>query len=116
MRALVTSESGLQIEDVPELDAGPGPVLVGNRHLAINFGDLNGSRNRPAGFIPRMGWLRHRRADEGRRTSRRDPRRGDDGLAGRLGGAPSGLPRRLAVVPRGVSAFVNQRQPELKGR
>ena len=57
MRAIVVDpsvEAGLRTDEVPEPEVGPGQVLIENRHLAINFGDLNGSRNRPAGFIP--GW------------------------------------------------------------
>jgi len=57
MRAIVVDPSvggGLRIDEVPEPQVGPGQVLIENRHLAINFGDLNGSRSRPDGFIP--GW------------------------------------------------------------
>jgi NADPH2:quinone reductase len=57
MRALVVdpdAPSRLRLTEVPEPDPAPHQVLVEVRHLALNFGDVNGARNRPAGFVP--GW------------------------------------------------------------
>lgn len=57
MRALVVdpgAPGGLRFGEAPEPEAGPQQVLVECRHLALNFGDVNGARNRPPGFVP--GW------------------------------------------------------------
>ena len=57
MRAVVVDpnvEGHLALADVPEPEPGPGQVLVAVRHISLNYGDLNGARSRPAGFIP--GW------------------------------------------------------------
>jgi NADPH:quinone reductase-like Zn-dependent oxidoreductase len=57
MRALLVDPNapgGLRLGETPEPEAAPGQALVEVRHLALNYGDLNGARNRPAGFIP--GW------------------------------------------------------------
>ena len=57
MRALLVDSSapgGLRLGDAPEPEPGPNQALVEVRHIALNYGDLNGAKNRPAGFIP--GW------------------------------------------------------------
>ena len=57
MRAIVvdpTVEGGLRLGEAPEPEVRPDQVLVAAQHLALNYGDLNGARNRPAGFVP--GW------------------------------------------------------------
>src|SRR5579864_1249557 len=57
MRALVVDpniEGRLKLGEAPEPEPRPDQALVGVRHISLNFGDLNGTRNRPAGFIP--GW------------------------------------------------------------
>jgi NADPH:quinone reductase-like Zn-dependent oxidoreductase len=57
MRALVVDpsvEGGLNLKEAPEPAVAPGQLLVTVRHIALNFGDLNGARARPAGFVP--GW------------------------------------------------------------
>jgi NADPH:quinone reductase-like Zn-dependent oxidoreductase len=57
MRALVVdpnAEGGLRLGDAPEPEPAPDQVLVDVQHITLNYGDLNGARNRPAGFIP--GW------------------------------------------------------------
>jgi len=57
MRALIVDpdvEGRLRLGEAPEPEVRPDQVLVDVRHLALNFGDLNGSRARPAGFVP--GW------------------------------------------------------------
>ena len=57
MRALIvdpTVTGGLRLGEAPDPTAQPDQVIVTARHLALNFGDLNGSRARPAGFVP--GW------------------------------------------------------------
>src|SRR5690349_20889759 len=57
MRAIVVDpsvEGGLNIAEVPEPEPRPDQALIEAKHLALNYGDLNGARSRPAGFIP--GW------------------------------------------------------------
>jgi len=57
MRALIVDPEvpgGLRLGEAPEPEAGPDQAIVSAHHLALNFGDLNGSRARPAGFLP--GW------------------------------------------------------------
>ena len=57
MRALLVdpdAPGGLRLGDAPEPEVAPNQVLVDVRHLALNFGDLRGSRARPPGFVP--GW------------------------------------------------------------
>ncbi len=57
MRAIVVDagvEGGLRIGEAAEPQPTPGQALVEARHLALNYGDLNGARSRPAGFVP--GW------------------------------------------------------------
>jgi NADPH:quinone reductase-like Zn-dependent oxidoreductase len=57
LRAIVVdpaTEGGLRIADVAEPEPRPDQVLVDVQHLSLNFGDLNGARNRPPGFVP--GW------------------------------------------------------------
>ena len=57
MRAVVVDpnvEGHLALAEAPEPEPGPGQVLVAVRHIALNYGDLNGARSRPTGFIP--GW------------------------------------------------------------
>lgn len=57
MRALIVDpevEGGLRLGEAPEPEPRPDQVLVSVQHLALNFGDLNGARSRPAGFVP--GW------------------------------------------------------------
>lgn len=57
MRAILVDpavEGGLRLGEAPEPEARPDQVLVRAQHLALNYGDLNGAKNRPAGFIP--GW------------------------------------------------------------
>ncbi len=57
MRAIVVdanSEGGLRLDDAPEPEPNPDQVLVDVRHITLNYGDLNGSRNCPDGFVP--GW------------------------------------------------------------
>jgi len=57
MRALVVDpnvDGGLTLGEAPEPEVLPGQLLVTLQHLALNFGDLNGARARPAGFVP--GW------------------------------------------------------------
>ncbi len=57
MRALVvdpSAEGGLRLGEAPEPEPAPDQVLVDIRHITLNYGDLNGARNRPAGFVP--GW------------------------------------------------------------
>ncbi|MSP22966.1 MAG: alcohol dehydrogenase [Dehalococcoidia bacterium] len=57
MRALRVDQSapgGLRLREAPEPEVGPGQALIEVRHIALNYGDLNGAKNRPAGFIP--GW------------------------------------------------------------
>lgn len=57
MRAIVVDagvEGGLRIGEAPEPQPSPGQALVEARHLALNYGDLNGARSRPTGFVP--GW------------------------------------------------------------
>lgn len=57
MRAIVVdpdAEGGLRIGEVAEPTLAADQVLVEARHLALNYGDLNGARSRPAGFVP--GW------------------------------------------------------------
>lgn len=57
MRALIVDPEApgrLRLADAPEPEPRPDQVLVTVQHLALNYGDLNGARNRPAGFVP--GW------------------------------------------------------------
>jgi NADPH:quinone reductase-like Zn-dependent oxidoreductase len=57
MRAIVvdpSTEGGLQLTEVADPEPRADQVLVQAEHLSLNFGDLNGARTRPAGFIP--GW------------------------------------------------------------
>ena len=57
MRAILVdpaAEGGLRLGEAADPEVGPDQVLVRGQHLALNYGDLNGARNRPAGFIP--GW------------------------------------------------------------
>lgn len=57
MRALVVdpdAEGKLRLGEAPEPAPRGDQVLVTVQHLALNFGDLNGARARPAGFVP--GW------------------------------------------------------------
>ena len=57
MRAVVVDpnvEGHLALAEVPEPEPGPGQVLVAVQHITLNYGDLNGARSRPAGFVP--GW------------------------------------------------------------
>lgn len=57
MRALIVDPEApgrLRLAEAPEPEPRPDQVLVSVQHLALNYGDLNGARNRPAGFVP--GW------------------------------------------------------------
>jgi NADPH:quinone reductase-like Zn-dependent oxidoreductase len=57
MRALIVDpdiEGKLRLGEAPEPEPRAGQALVSVQHIALNYGDLNGARNRPAGFIP--GW------------------------------------------------------------
>ena len=57
MRALIVDQSvegRLRLSEAPEPEPTSTQVLVEARHLALNYGDLNGARNRPDGFVP--GW------------------------------------------------------------
>lgn len=57
MRALIVDQSAparLRLGEAPDPVPGPGQALVRVQHIALNFGDLNGTRNRPDGFLP--GW------------------------------------------------------------
>lgn len=57
MRALIVdpgAAGGLRLGETPEPEVRADQALVEVRHLALNFGDLNGARSRPAGFVP--GW------------------------------------------------------------
>lgn len=57
MRALLVDPNapgGLRLGEAPEPEIAPHQVLVDVRHIALNYGDLNGARNRPPGFVP--GW------------------------------------------------------------
>jgi NADPH:quinone reductase-like Zn-dependent oxidoreductase len=57
MRALIVDPEApgrLRLADAPEPEPRPDQALVTVQHIALNYGDLNGARNRPAGFVP--GW------------------------------------------------------------
>ena len=57
MRAIVVDPDAKRVVtlgEVPEPEVMDGQVLVEVRHIALNYGDLNGAKNRPAGFVP--GW------------------------------------------------------------
>lgn len=57
MRAIIVDpavEGRLRIGDVPEPAPRANQALVAVRHIALNYGDLNGARTRPEGFVP--GW------------------------------------------------------------
>jgi NADPH:quinone reductase len=57
MRAIVVDhsvEAGLRLGEVAEPEPRPDQLLVEVQHLSLNFGDLNGARTRPEGFVP--GW------------------------------------------------------------
>ena len=57
MRALIVdpdAKGGLRLAEAPEPEVRADQALVSVQHLALNFGDLNGARARPAGFVP--GW------------------------------------------------------------
>lgn len=57
MRALIVdpgAAGGLSLGEAAEPEVRADQALVEVRHLALNFGDLNGARSRPAGFVP--GW------------------------------------------------------------
>ncbi|MCC6236819.1 MAG: zinc-binding dehydrogenase [Dehalococcoidia bacterium] len=57
MRAVLVDpsvEGGLRLGEAPDPEPRPDQVLVRAQHLALNYGDLNGAKSRPAGFIP--GW------------------------------------------------------------
>lgn len=57
MRALIVDpeiEGKLRLGEAPEPEVRDDQVLVTVQHIALNFGDLNGARARPAGFVP--GW------------------------------------------------------------
>jgi NADPH:quinone reductase-like Zn-dependent oxidoreductase len=57
MRAVLVDSSapgGFRIGEAPEPEPGPNQALVQVQHISLNFGDLNGARARPDGFIP--GW------------------------------------------------------------
>jgi NADPH:quinone reductase-like Zn-dependent oxidoreductase len=49
-----TAEGGLRLAEAPEPEPRPDQVVVQVQHLSLNFGDLNGARTRPPGFVP--GW------------------------------------------------------------
>ncbi len=57
MRALIVDPEAparLRLAEAPEPEPLPEQALVAVQHLALNYGDLNGARNHPAGFVP--GW------------------------------------------------------------
>ena len=57
VRALIVDTEApgrLRLAEAPEPEVGAHQVLVAVQHIALNYGDLNGARNRPAGFVP--GW------------------------------------------------------------
>lgn len=57
MRALIVdpeAAGGLRLGEAPEPEVRADQALVEVKHLALNYGDLNGARARPAGFVP--GW------------------------------------------------------------
>ncbi len=57
MRALIVDPEApgqLRLGEAPEPAPAPHQALVEVRHLSLNYGDLNGARNRPPGFVP--GW------------------------------------------------------------
>jgi len=57
MRALLVDpnvEGCLRLGEAPEPEPRPDQALVTVQHIALNYGDLNGTRNRPPGFI--AGW------------------------------------------------------------
>lgn len=57
MRAIVVdpeAHRGLRSGEAPEPEPGRDQVLVAVQHIALNYGDMNGARNRPPGFVP--GW------------------------------------------------------------
>lgn len=47
-------EGGLRLGEAPEPEPRVDQVLVDVKHIALNFGDLNGARSRAPGFVP--GW------------------------------------------------------------
>ena len=57
MRALIVDHSApanLRLGEAPDPRPTPAQALVRIQHVSLNFGDLNGTRNRPDGFVP--GW------------------------------------------------------------
>lgn len=57
MRAVVVdpgTAGGLVVGEAPEPQPSAGQALVEVRHVSLNYGDVNGARRRPAGFVP--GW------------------------------------------------------------
>lgn len=57
MRAVVVDldvSRSLKLGEAPEPEPTDNQALVEVRHIALNYGDLNGARNRPPGFVP--GW------------------------------------------------------------
>jgi NADPH:quinone reductase-like Zn-dependent oxidoreductase len=57
MRAVLVDPAapgGLRLGEAAEPEPGSQQALVGLQALALNFGDVNGARSRPAGFVP--GW------------------------------------------------------------
>ena len=57
MRAIVVDPAAkrfVRLGEAPEPVPTTDEVLVDVRHIALNYGDLNGTRNREAGFVP--GW------------------------------------------------------------
>ena len=57
MRALIVDpdiESKLRLGEAPEPEVRADQALVEVQHIALNYGDLNGARTRPSGFVP--GW------------------------------------------------------------
>lgn len=57
VRALIVDHSApahLRLGEAPDPTPGAAQALVRIEHISLNFGDLNGVRNRPDGFLP--GW------------------------------------------------------------
>jgi NADPH:quinone reductase-like Zn-dependent oxidoreductase len=57
MRAVIVDPEvpgGLRLGEAPEPEPQANQALVAVQHITLNYGDVNGARNRPAGFVP--GW------------------------------------------------------------
>lgn len=57
MRAMIVDSNTtgrIRLGEAPEPEPRPNQALVQVQHISLNYGDLNGARSRPDGFVP--GW------------------------------------------------------------